>query len=36
MRKILERYFKEVEDPRSFRNQHHPLMTLIGTTLLAV
>jgi len=29
------RYFSELEDPRSFRNQKHPLTTLIGTTLLA-
>ena len=28
-------YFKAVRDPRSIRNQKHPLMTLIGTTLLA-
>jgi predicted transposase YbfD/YdcC len=28
-------YFKAIPDPRSSRNQKHPLMTLIGTTLLA-
>lgn len=28
-------YFKDVKDPRSIRNQHHPLMTLIGTTFLS-
>jgi len=34
--KILGHYFKDVEDPRSLRNQRHSLMTLIGTTLLTV
>lgn len=29
------KYFEEIDDPRSIRNQKHPLMTLIGTTLLA-
>ena len=28
-------YFSNVQDPRSNRNQRHPLRTLIGTTLLA-
>lgn len=28
-------YFREIRDPRSERNQRHPFMTLIGTTLLA-
>lgn len=28
-------YFSDIDDPRSLRNQKHPLMTLIGTTLLA-
>jgi predicted transposase YbfD/YdcC len=28
-------YFDTIQDPRSVRNQKHPLMTLIGTTLLA-
>ena len=28
-------YFKNIQDPRSNRNQKHPVMTLIGTTLLA-
>lgn len=29
------KYFETVSDPRSFRNQKHPFMTLLGTTLLA-
>src|SRR5579863_10121434 len=29
------KYFENIQDPRSFRNQKHPVMTLIGTTLLA-
>ena len=29
------KYFKNIQDPRSIRNQKHPVMTLIGTTLLA-
>ena len=29
------RYFSDVDDPRSPRNQKHPLITLIGTSLLA-
>ncbi len=29
-------YFKNIDDPRSLRNQRHSLMTLIGTTLLAM
>jgi predicted transposase YbfD/YdcC len=29
------KYFENIQDPRSVRNQKHPLMTLIGTTLLA-
>ena len=28
-------YFKDIDDPRSLRNQKHPLILLIGTTLLA-
>jgi hypothetical protein len=28
-------YFLDVEEPRSLRNQRHPLIMLIGTTLLA-
>lgn len=28
-------YFSNLQDPRSERNQKHPLMTLIGTTFLA-
>ncbi len=29
------KYFENIHDPRSHRNQKHPIMTLIGTTLLA-
>ena len=29
------KYFEQIEDPRSIRNQKHPFMTLIGTSLLA-
>ena len=29
------KYFENLSDPRSKRNQKHPLMTLIGTSLLA-
>lgn len=29
------KYFKNVTDPRSDRNKKHPVMTIIGTTLLA-
>ena len=29
------KYFENVNDPRSSRNQRHPLMMIIGTTLLA-
>ena len=28
------KYFSDIDDPRSERNQKHPLITLIGTTLL--
>lgn len=28
------KYFKNIQDPRSNRNQKHPVITLIGTTLL--
>lgn len=28
-------YFENIQDPRSVRNQKHPLMSLIGTSLLA-
>jgi predicted transposase YbfD/YdcC len=34
MNSALE-YFKNIKDPRSVRNQKHPIMTIIGTTLLA-
>jgi predicted transposase YbfD/YdcC len=33
--KAALKYFENIQDPRSIRNQKHPLMTLIGTTLLA-
>jgi predicted transposase YbfD/YdcC len=29
------KYFSDIDDPRSLRNQKHPLIMLIGTTLLA-
>ena len=29
------KYFSDIDDPRSLRNQKHPLTMLIGTTLLA-
>ena len=29
------KYFSNLQDPRSFRNQKHPLRTLIGVSLLA-
>ncbi len=29
------KYFTDIDDPRSPRNQKHPLFMLIGTTLLA-
>ena len=29
------KHFKNIQDPRSIRNQKHPVMMLIGTTLLA-
>ena len=35
MEEILGRYFEGVDDPRSSRNQKHPLLMLMGTTLLA-
>ena len=35
MKEILSSYFENLEDPRSLRNQRHPLITLIGTSLLA-
>src|SRR3954471_542002 len=35
MEQELKKYFKEVEDPRSKRNQKHPFMMLIGTTLMS-
>ena len=36
MEEVLGNYFKNVDDPRSLRNQRHSFMTFIGTTLLAV
>lgn len=35
MKEQLKPYFTDVKDPRSVRNQKHPFLTLIGTTLLA-
>ncbi len=35
MKETLSTYFASLEDPRSLRNQLHPLITLIGTSLLA-
>lgn len=29
------KYFETIQDPRSIRNQKHPFMTIIGTSLLA-
>jgi hypothetical protein len=29
------KYFSEIDAPRSLRNQRHPLIMLIGTTLFA-
>lgn len=36
MKETLEEYFKQVDDPRSSRNQRHKFITLVGTTLLSV
>lgn len=35
MKDTIATYFANLEDPRSLRNQRHPLITLIGTSLLA-
>jgi len=35
MKENLGKYFGNLEDPRSYRNQKHPLISLIGTTFLA-
>ena len=35
MQDTIAKYFENLEDPRSARNQRHPLITLIGTSLLA-
>lgn len=35
MKELLVQYFQEEDDPRSTRNQKHPFITIIGTTLLA-
>ena len=35
MKETLAIYFASLEDPRSLRNQRHPLITLIGTSFLA-
>lgn len=31
---LVERFFEDLKDPRSLRNQLHPFETLIGTTLI--
>ena len=33
--KELSKYFKGIKDPRSERNQHHPLNSLLGITILS-
>ena len=35
MKDLLRQYFPEQSDPRSRRNQKHPFITIVGTTLLA-
>jgi hypothetical protein len=35
MKDTIANYFVNLDDPRSLRNQRHPLITLIGTSLLA-
>ena len=35
IKETLSSYFESLEDPRSLGNQRHPLITLIGTSLLA-
>lgn len=35
MKDTISHYFEALEDPRAMRNQRHPLVTLIGTSLLA-
>ena len=35
MKEALSFYFSNVTDPRSMRNQHHPFITLVGTSFLA-
>jgi predicted transposase YbfD/YdcC len=36
MKEALSSYFSNVSDPRSLRKQHHPFMTIIGTSFLSV
>lgn len=36
MNKYFEKYFEDVDDPRSQRNQRHSFITLIGSTFLSV
>jgi len=36
MKETISHYFSSLEDPRSYRNQKHPVMTIIGTSLLSV
>ena len=35
MKALLDIHFSDVSDPRSNRNQRHPFLTLVGTTLCA-
>lgn len=36
MQQFFKKYFEDVDDPRSTRNQRHPFVTLIGTTFMSV
>ena len=36
MKEQFSKYFINISDPRSERNQKHPIISLIGTTFLAV
>ena len=36
MQQFFKKYFNEVDDPRSLRNQRHPFVTLIGTSFMSV
>jgi hypothetical protein len=35
MQSLISRFFADIPDPRSPRNQKHSFMAIIGTTLLA-